>query len=140
LSRTSHSTTPIGTAPLSCLPAPLTLHHTLLLAPCFGSAAIAGLIDRGLATSTTSALWLVARTVELMRLRNLCETAAIFPSLAVTDLERPLPPDQRSPFLAAVFEEASRHTEIGPGLITRIARALQRRYMRGARGRTRGLR
>jgi len=46
----------------------------------------------------------------------------------ITDLARPLPPDQRSPFLAAVVAEASQHPEIGPGLIARIARDLRRRY------------
>jgi hypothetical protein len=46
----------------------------------------------------------------------------------ITDLARPLPPDQRSRFLEAVIAEASKHVEVGPGLISRIARAVQTTY------------
>jgi hypothetical protein len=46
----------------------------------------------------------------------------------VIALAQPLPPDRRSDFLAAVVEQASKHVEVGPGLISRIARSIQTTY------------
>jgi len=47
----------------------------------------------------------------------------------VMQLATPLHPIQRGAFLEAVAEEASKHAELGPGLISRIARAVQKTYL-----------
>jgi hypothetical protein len=49
----------------------------------------------------------------------------------ITDLARPLPPERRSEFLAAVMQAASLHAEIGPGLISRIASEMQKSFFFG---------
>jgi hypothetical protein len=46
----------------------------------------------------------------------------------VMELSQPLHPHRRSAFLAAVIAEASRYPEHGAGLVSRIARALQRNF------------
>jgi hypothetical protein len=46
----------------------------------------------------------------------------------VMTLAEPLHPTRRSAFLAAVIAEASRHVEVGPGLISRIARTMQKTF------------
>jgi hypothetical protein len=46
----------------------------------------------------------------------------------VMTLAAPLHPTRRGAFLEAVMQEAAKHAETGPGLINRIARALQRRF------------
>jgi hypothetical protein len=48
---------------------------------------------------------------------------------AVLEVCRPLPPPSRDQFLRLLAAELERHPEIGPGLIHRIARDLQRQYL-----------
>jgi hypothetical protein len=47
----------------------------------------------------------------------------------VMTLAAPLHPHRRSAFLQAVVEEASKHSEIGPGLVSRIGRAVQKTFL-----------
>jgi hypothetical protein len=46
----------------------------------------------------------------------------------VTELARPLPPERRSEFLAAVMQAAAQHEVVGPGLISRIAAEMQKSF------------
>ncbi|MDN3279105.1 hypothetical protein QWJ07_32910 [Frankia sp. RB7] len=47
----------------------------------------------------------------------------------VMSAAKPLAPHQRGAFLADVAAELARHPEIGPGLIGRVVRELQRRHL-----------
>jgi hypothetical protein len=44
-------------------------------------------------------------------------------------LAEPLHPTRGGQFLQAVVEEASKHVELGPGLLNRIGRALKKRFV-----------
>jgi hypothetical protein len=46
----------------------------------------------------------------------------------VMTLAEPLHPSRRGPFLQAVMQAAAKHPTIGPGLISRIARAVQKNF------------
>jgi hypothetical protein len=46
----------------------------------------------------------------------------------VNDVARPLRPQDRDAFMRALADELSRHPSIGPGLVHRIARDLQRTF------------
>jgi hypothetical protein len=46
----------------------------------------------------------------------------------IVALAQPLHPHRRAAFLQAVIEEASKHAAIGPGLVSRIARAMQQSF------------
>jgi hypothetical protein len=48
----------------------------------------------------------------------------------VFDLARPLDPTLRDPFLRSVAAELERHPDIGPGLIFRVGKTLQRDFLR----------
>jgi hypothetical protein len=47
---------------------------------------------------------------------------------AVMDVCKPLPPQDRDQFLRAICAELEKHPVVGPGLIHRVCRDLQRRY------------
>jgi hypothetical protein len=47
----------------------------------------------------------------------------------VMTLAEPLHPHRRGQFLEAVLAEASRHVEVGPGLLNRIAREMQKAFI-----------
>jgi hypothetical protein len=47
----------------------------------------------------------------------------------IVALAAPLHPTRRGPFLQAVMQEAAKHDAIGPGLINRIASAVQRTFL-----------
>jgi hypothetical protein len=47
----------------------------------------------------------------------------------VMALAQPLHPDRRSDFLAAVVAEASKYSELGPGLISRIGATVQKTFL-----------
>jgi hypothetical protein len=47
----------------------------------------------------------------------------------VMALATPLHPIQRGAFLEAVAQEAAKHGELGPGLLNRIARAIQKDFL-----------
>ena len=53
----------------------------------------------------------------------------------ILSLAEPLDPTVRDPFLRAIASQLATHKpeEIGPGLVTRIARTLQREFLRAAR-------
>jgi hypothetical protein len=46
----------------------------------------------------------------------------------IVALAQPLHPHRRGAFLQAVIEEVSKHAAIGPGLVSRIARAMQQSF------------
>jgi|RhiMetdeSRZDD1v2_1073273.scaffolds.fasta_scaffold3115180_1 hypothetical protein len=48
----------------------------------------------------------------------------------ILNLARPLEPTLRDPFLRSVAAELGRHRDIGPGLVFRIGRELQREFFR----------
>jgi hypothetical protein len=50
----------------------------------------------------------------------------------VFNLTRPLEPQLRDPFLRAVALELARYEAIGPGLIFRVGKQLQREFFRAA--------
>jgi hypothetical protein len=51
----------------------------------------------------------------------------------VMALAQPLHPHHRWPFLQAVIEEATKHAEHGPGLISRLAATAQKSFFFGNR-------
>ena len=48
---------------------------------------------------------------------------------AVMSAAKPLPPSQRSVFLADVAAELSKYPEVGPGIIGRVCSKLQREHL-----------
>jgi hypothetical protein len=52
----------------------------------------------------------------------------------VMNLARPLDRDLRDPFLRSVASELERYQEIGPGLVFRVGKQLQREFLRPPSG------
>jgi hypothetical protein len=55
------------------------------------------------------------------------------------DLARPLEPALRDPFLRACAAALSKYPELGPGLVSRVVRSLQREFLRPPSGHEAGL-
>ena len=46
----------------------------------------------------------------------------------IQDCARPLPPEDRAKFVEAVAGELEKYRELGPGLVSRVSRELQRQH------------